>query len=105
MLALRSLVNQSNFDYGTHRLNYLTKHIPIGAFANVRGLFCMWNLVDFYDTRLTMGLRLRVSDPSAVESSQRCSMVGRQVGSCKVVGIFILNGIHFSHKQKKSNSL
>jgi len=28
-------------------------------------------------------------------------MVRRQAGCCKVVGIFILNGIHFSHKQKK----
>jgi len=31
-------------------------------------------------------------------------MVGRQAGLCKVVGIFILNGIHFSHKQKKKET-
>ena len=86
-------------------LIYLTKQIPAEAFTNVRGLFCMWALVDFYDTRLTMGLRPRVSDASAVESSQKCSMGGRQAGYCKVVGIFIFNGINFSHKQKKGNSL
>jgi len=40
-----------------------------------------------------MGLRLRVSVASAAE--------GRKVGCCKMVGIFILNGIHLSHKQKK----
>ena len=43
----------------------------------------MWALVDFYDTRLTMGLRPRVSDASAVESSQKCSMGGRQAGTAK----------------------
>jgi len=42
-------------------LIYLAKQIPARAFANVRGLFCMWIFVDFYDTRLAMGLRLRVS--------------------------------------------
>jgi len=52
-------------------LIYLTKQIPAGAFANVRGLFSMWNFVDFYDTSVTMGLRLGASDASAVESSQK----------------------------------
>jgi len=52
-------------------LIYLTKQIPAGAFTNVRDLVCTWNFVDFYDTRLTMGLRLRVPDASAVESSQK----------------------------------
>jgi len=49
-------------------LIYLTEQIPAGAFANIRRLVCMWNFVDLYDTRLTMSLRLRVSDASAVES-------------------------------------
>ena len=52
-------------------LIYLTKHMPAVAFTNVWGLFCMWNLVDFYNTRLTLNLRLRVSDVSATESSQK----------------------------------
>jgi len=49
---------------------YLTKQIPAGAFTNVGGLFRMWKFIDFYN-RLTMGLELRVSDGSAVESSQK----------------------------------
>ena len=65
----------------------------------------MWNFVDFYDTRLTMGLRLRVSDASAVESSQKLSHGREAGGCCKVVRVFSLNVIHFSHKQKKGNSL
>jgi len=48
-------------------LIYLTDQIPAGAFANIRGLFCLWCFVEFYDTRLTMGLRLRAFDASAVE--------------------------------------
>ena len=49
-----------------------------------------------------MSLQLQVSNASAVESSQKLYHgVGRQAGYCKVVGIFILSGIHFSHKQKK----
>ena len=52
------------------RTAYLTKQIPTWAFANIRGLFCMWNFVDFYDTRLTMDLQPQVSDVSAVESAE-----------------------------------
>jgi len=52
-------------------LIYLTKPIPAEAFTNIRGLFCMWNFTDFCHTRLTMGLRLEVSDASAVEPSQK----------------------------------
>jgi len=54
-------------------LIYLTKQIPAGTFANVRCLVCMWNVVDFYDTKLTTGLRCDCEhlDASAVESSQK----------------------------------
>jgi len=52
-------------------LIYLTKQIPAWAFAKIRGLLYMWHFVDFYDTWLAMGLQLRVSDASAVESSQK----------------------------------
>jgi len=52
-------------------LIYIIKQIPAEVFTNVRGLWCMWNFVDLYDTRLSIGLRLRVSDISAVESSQK----------------------------------
>jgi len=56
---------------GRTALIYSTKQIPVGAFANIKGLLCMWNFVNFYDPRLTTGLWLRVSDASAVESSQK----------------------------------
>ena len=52
-------------------LVFLTKQIPAGALANIKGLLCICNFVDFYDTRLTVGLRLRASDASVVESSQK----------------------------------
>jgi len=49
-----------------------------------------------------MGLRLQASDTSAVESSQKlCNMVKRQAGCCKVVGILILNAIHFSRNAEE----
>jgi len=82
IIDVSSLLNQTNLYYGTHRLIYLTKQIPAGAFTNVRGLFCMWNFVDCYDTRLTMGLRLQVSATARSKVLFTCS---REKGKEKII--------------------
>ena len=82
---------------------YLTKQIPAGLFANVRGLLCLWDFVNLYNPRLKWACDYLAL--LQLNHRKSCSMVGRQAGCCKEVGNFILNGIHFSHKQKKGNSL
>jgi len=53
----------------------------------------MWNLVDFCDCEYPTLLQLN--------HRRSCSMVVRQAKCCRVVGIFILNGIILATNRKK----
>ena len=65
------LCNQSNLYCGTHHLNLFNQTDSSWGFREYQRFVVHMDLRRFYHTRPTMGMRLRVSDASAVESSKK----------------------------------
>ena len=99
-----SLFKQSNL-YGTHRL-YLFNQTDSNWSVHERQRYVrIWNFVDFSTPDLQWACDCEYLILLPLNYRKNCSMVGRQARCCNVVGIFIFNVIHFSYRQKKSNSL